>query len=529
MTRSIDPCGRRWRQTAAHALRAAFAVSALLIAALVGPAALAAGGLGAYHEASFLSGGPGTEHRSWVRYYIVPPPGNGQKAFLFQIAAETLGNGDLYKEIFTLNKGRLQADGARLENPAAIDPGWILILPANAHGPGVHFGPLPTPPAAGQPGAGGAARQLMYRVAAGCLALLGMLMTAAAVRALRKAAKRRGRHRCHAARSHAAERSRRGGSGDEGREADLNNGQSSDRGPVRSAGLSPGEGTGAASPPEPPVTPAPATFPGPGRAAQAIGLGVPPARVSAEASNPGNARPDSTGRAAFSPNALRLLGVRAPSAARAGAVQPAIQRYEVVLGDYGVQAVLAEAPASNREGRSPEGQTWVASTPYLVWTPRPRDVPSGGLAFACVGAGDGGCLFIDLAAAPGPVMLGGEPEVASRLAESIAHQLRSGPTADRIHLAVVGDAVPAPLPPGTERVASAADLGWGGRPGPSEQAELVFCRLNSDDDVFPLARYVASARHRVVPIVLADLPGAPWSFTAYPIRSPAPVLQPVVT
>lgn len=251
--------------------------------------------------------------------------------------------------------------------------------------------------------------------------------------------------------------------------------------------------------------------------------------VPAGAPNPGDARPESTGQAAFSPTALRLLGVRTPSAARAAAVHAAIQRHEVVLGDYEVQAVLAEAPASKREGKSPEVQTWVASTPYLVWTPLPHDVPSGGLAFACVGAGDGGCLFIDLAAAPGAVMLGGEPEAASRLAESIAHQLRSGPTADRINLVVVGDAVPAPLPPGTECVAGAADLGWGGRPGPGKQAELVFCRLNSDEDVFPLARYVASAPHRVVPIVLADLLGAPWSFTAHPIRRPAGVLQPVVS
>jgi hypothetical protein len=228
----------------------------------------------------------------------------------------------------------------------------------------------------------------------------------------------------------------------------------------------------------------------------------------------------------FSEAGLRLLGLReAPAGKGAGPVQ----RYEVVLGECRVEAVLAEAPANSRKGRSPEGRGWVASAPYLVWTPLPHDVPSGGTAFACVGAGQGGCLFIDLAASPGVLTLGGEPQAASRLAESLAHQLCAGPAADRVHLAVVGDAVPAPAPPGAEWVASAAELGSRAGPGPARDTELVFCRPSSDQDVFGLARYVASARHRVVPVVLADLPGAPWSFTAHPSRDPATALQPVVS
>ena len=47
-------------------------------------------------------------------------------------------------EIFNLNKGRLQPNGQRLENPHSVEPGWILLLPPSASGPGVHFGPLPT-------------------------------------------------------------------------------------------------------------------------------------------------------------------------------------------------------------------------------------------------------------------------------------------------------------------------------------------------------------------------------------------------
>ncbi|HTZ29445.1 MAG TPA: hypothetical protein VMC83_35935 [Streptosporangiaceae bacterium] len=497
-------------------------------------------------------------HRTWVKYYIVPPPHNGQKAFLFEIAAQVLGNGNLYPEIFNLNKGRLQPDGARLENPSAIDPGWILILPAAAQGPGVHFGPLPGQSAAGQQDIEivGVPKPWILRALVGCLALLGMILMVSAVRAWLTA--QRGQHRYGGARPLAAGR---GVSQDVRRSAPVGITQSADQGAGRPVHLPRTASTAAMSPP-----PAPSLATGHRLQTRGPALGqepcsLPPATAGASslpqamtvstgrplvatgsplglegrgwapsvpaARDPAGNWSDGTDEEPLSPAALRLLGVRTRSARQATAAA-AVLRHEVVLGDYRVQAVLAEAPASNRERRSPEAKTWVASAPYLVWTPLPHDVPDG-LAFACVGAGNEGCLFIDLAAAPGAVALGGEYEAAARLAESIAHQLCSGPSADRIHLVVVGDAVPTPHPPGREWVRSVGDLGLRGRPSLYEQAELVFCRLNSNEDVFPLARYVASAPHRVVPVVLADLPGAPWSFTAYPSRRRAGVLQPVVS
>jgi hypothetical protein len=78
-----------------------------------------------------------------VKYFIVPPSRHGHQEFLYEIAAETLGDGNRYREIFNLNQGRLQPDGAQLKVATAIDSGWILELPPNASGPGVHFGPLP--------------------------------------------------------------------------------------------------------------------------------------------------------------------------------------------------------------------------------------------------------------------------------------------------------------------------------------------------------------------------------------------------
>jgi hypothetical protein len=92
-----------------------------------------------------------------VKFWIVAPEQNGHKEFLYQIAQKALGDGNRYREIFALNKGRRQPDGGRLTDPAILDPGWILQLPSDAHGPGVHIGPLPTVTAdASSPDAGSA-------------------------------------------------------------------------------------------------------------------------------------------------------------------------------------------------------------------------------------------------------------------------------------------------------------------------------------------------------------------------------------
>jgi hypothetical protein len=160
MTLSRDGRGQRGCGAAAAVGGRRVAAAALVTAALfaglwAGPAALASSPPRAGATAAPLTVTPG--HTAPVRYYIVPPPGHGAAVTLFAIAAQALGNGSRYPEIFTLNRGRLQPDGARLASPRAIDTGWILQLPAGAAGPGVRFGPLPvvrpaapaaTPPAA---------------------------------------------------------------------------------------------------------------------------------------------------------------------------------------------------------------------------------------------------------------------------------------------------------------------------------------------------------------------------------------------
>lgn len=74
---------------------------------------------------------------------------------LWGIAERTLGDPLRYKEIYELNKGRLQPDGSRLNDADLIRPGWNLILPADAAGPGIVLASAPTTPPQTAPGQGG--------------------------------------------------------------------------------------------------------------------------------------------------------------------------------------------------------------------------------------------------------------------------------------------------------------------------------------------------------------------------------------
>jgi hypothetical protein len=232
----------------------------------------------------------------------------------------------------------------------------------------------------------------------------------------------------------------------------------------------------------------------------------------------------------LSPIALRILGAQRSSARLAEAADVPVQRHQVGLGDDRIDVVLAEAPAAGHDGKRRSGHTWLTATPYLVWTPLPYDSPDDGVAFACLGAGDEGCLFIDLSAAPGTIAVGGDHAAAIRLAESIAHQLSMAATAGRPCIViVVGDVLPEPLPPGAIWVDALRDLASASPEGSDDHTEIVFCELRSNEDAFALARYVGSAQRRVVPIVLANLPSAPWTFTSQPSLHPSDALHPALS
>ncbi|MER5884218.1 hypothetical protein ABT160_10345, partial [Streptomyces sp. NPDC001941] len=121
------------------------ALAAIVVAGLLagapGAAALEASGTTA------RAGAPGAVPEAAgkaVKYYVVTKLPNGEPEFLFAIAEKVLGDGNRFNEIFTLNKGRPQPDGGVMRTATNIAPGWILVLPADAKGPGVQQGVLPT-------------------------------------------------------------------------------------------------------------------------------------------------------------------------------------------------------------------------------------------------------------------------------------------------------------------------------------------------------------------------------------------------
>jgi hypothetical protein len=72
-----------------------------------------------------------------TKTYIVLPPQGRHHDSLWDIAERYLGSGIRYKEIYELNKGRLQPDGERLTLESLIYPGWTLVMPADAQGDGL--------------------------------------------------------------------------------------------------------------------------------------------------------------------------------------------------------------------------------------------------------------------------------------------------------------------------------------------------------------------------------------------------------
>lgn len=77
-------------------------------------------------------------HQQETKYYVVVPPHGRRYDSLWDIADRTLKDPLRYKEIFALNKDRIQSDGRKLVDANLIQPGWQLRLPADASGPGVH-------------------------------------------------------------------------------------------------------------------------------------------------------------------------------------------------------------------------------------------------------------------------------------------------------------------------------------------------------------------------------------------------------
>jgi hypothetical protein len=71
------------------------------------------------------------------KLYVVTPPQGRYHESMWEIAQQHLGDGRRYQEIFELNKDRIQPDGSKLTIASLIRPGWVLVMPSDAYGPGI--------------------------------------------------------------------------------------------------------------------------------------------------------------------------------------------------------------------------------------------------------------------------------------------------------------------------------------------------------------------------------------------------------
>ena len=314
------------------------------------------------------------------RMYVVAPPDGRRYDSLWDIAERTLGDPFRYKEIFELNRARVQDDGRKLVDANLIHPGWVLRMPADASGPGV-MTPAVTPPPRQSPAVPsiptqpGAAEQAAGELAAGGLAAgelaAGELAAAAAA---------------PAAQETSLERLLLGGG-------------------LLAAG----------------VLAALSARRGPYARPAESG----PARQLRLAASPN--------RAALLDRALRGLAERCAQAGR-----PLPDVAVAYCDDHHVTLSLVgpsgEPPAPWTAVSDGRGWTVLASD----LPERPPDVAAPYPALAGLALTEGTDVLVDLEAAPGIVSLEGDPAVARDVAASVVVELATNLWSDGVHVTVVG-------------------------------------------------------------------------------------------
>ncbi|MGV9979451.1 hypothetical protein ACWDUH_17400 [Micromonospora wenchangensis] len=470
--------------------------TAAVLAALLLAAAHAAGTVpdrGSVHPAPSHAGSVGTPSATDSpgaapagRYYVVGPPVGGQREYLYQIAATTLGDGNRYREVFELNRGRRQPDGGRLTDPAELRPGWVLALPPDARGPGVRIGPLPptgadaTPPATADPGHTG---QLVVLAGLAAVALLVATL-------LRRPPRRRRALPGLPARLALAA----GGPTPPPPHLPV--------GATTSVDVDPPAG---AAPPAGVDPPAGATLPAgtiPSAGAEPTVDGAP---TAVPAGIPEPARPGPAPRP--SPVDRSAPGARADAAARAapghGVDGTDAGPVPVVDGDLDTEVT---SPAGTLVVRVP-GAAAGGGRPHHAWQVPAQPRPSMRLPVR-LGHRRGWVLWVDLAGTSDVFTVTGPVEAARHRARTIAEQVHAaGHT-----VTVVGDLFGSDLPDGWVRRAA---FPTGETDLPAGTGVLCSAALSGPELAFA-RRIAALTGHRLVPIVVGRALRARWSVTVRP-------------
>ncbi|MFC8277582.1 hypothetical protein ACFUJR_34625 [Streptomyces sp. NPDC057271] len=459
-----------------------------------------------------------------VKYYVVTTQSNGEPEFLFSIAEKVLGDGNRYNEIFELNKGRAQPGGAVMRNATSIAPGWILQLPADAKGPGVQEGPLPnatsavtaapaTPPpvqapAAQAPGTagdtgrptGGDSSALTLAIGAGGALIVGA--GAGTLMMRRRAGSRRAPEPAGGAPTASAATPATTESLFEAHARPTT---------TAVAPVTPVRAPRSVAPRTASPTPWPAVDEAPeaeatGTASGAASGSTPaaPVRRSAVtvAGSPGRPVPGAATRLSRSRPSDDRNGDGGRGRPTASVASP--HSFQVAFGDDFVDISLSAGHPAQQETA-------------IAWMPVPYDVPDGGAAFVCIGAAEGsGCLFLDLAQAPGPVVIGGDRAAARRLMESVVLQLSASSVLEHSCATVLG-----PLRGLAEGLTAIETLGTMTEliERRTEEVdppfEFVFCALDTEADRAAVDGLLNGPGQTVL-VVLGGVEGAAWTLNVSP-------------
>jgi hypothetical protein len=411
-------------------------------------------------------------------FYDVSPPAGRHYDSLWDIADRYLGDGRRYKEIFELNAGRDQPDGRRLDQARLIRPGWVLVMPADAAGPGLR---REEPPALatfpGQDSSGGV-RAEQGAAGAAASAAGGAASTGATVAS----------------------------------QSGTTGAQSPWRGAVGASLVAAGllaalRRTRGAAAVDPDLT---GTEESLRLAADEVGAG-------------------------FLDRALRGLVVLS---ADCDQLMPEV--YAACLGRE--QLILSVSPPREDAPApwvsSDNGRAWTISRADADRVEVPGDVLAPYPGLACFGDQDAWRMLLDLESAPGVVSLGGDDLSARAVAASVAVELATNPWSDSVRVTMVGfgDALDG-LAPGRLRHADSLDAvladvdarlarqsrgaaadsvlrGRGQRPDRALWAPefIVLSAPPSAAELAALGALTADGRRTCGVLTVGDVPGARWRF-----------------